>query len=165
MAEISNVLVPTSAELVITREFNAPRALVWRAWTEPELFKKWWGPKMFTCPVAKMDVRVGGKYLWSMRGEGWGDIYTTGEFLEVVPIEKLVYTDSFSDAAGNIVSPTYYKMPSDFPEKMLVTVRLEDLGNTTKMTIQHVGVPSGEMTDATKQGWNESFDKLGDSMI
>ena len=158
------VTVPTREEILIKREFNAPRALVWKAWTEPEHFKKWWGPKTVVCNVAKMDVRVGGKYLWSMQGEGWGEIFTGGVFLEVVPIERLVYTDSFADEAGNIVSPAHYKMPSDFPEKMIVTVILEDLGNKTRMTLQHVGALALEMSEMTEKSWNESFDKLGDSL-
>ena len=54
-------------ELVIMREFNAPRELVWRAFTEPEQIKKWWGPKAFTAPVVKIDLRVGGEYLFCMR--------------------------------------------------------------------------------------------------
>ncbi len=55
--------------LVVTRVFAAPRELVWKMWTDPEMFKKWWGPKMFSCPVSKIDFRVGGKFLHSMSGK------------------------------------------------------------------------------------------------
>lgn len=145
--------------ITIERIFNAPRQLVWDAWTTPEHFKKWWGPKIFTCPIAEMDVKVGGKYLWCMRGEGIGDFYTTGTFLEVTPIEKLVYTDSFADAEGNKVSSDYYGMP-EVPSDSVVTITLEDLGAKTKMTVHHSEIPESKLGEDTKSGWNESFDKM-----
>lgn len=145
--------------ITIERIYNAPRQLVWDAWTKPEHFKKWWGPKIFTCPVAEMDVRVGGKYFWCMSNPEWGDNYTTGTYLEVKPIEKLVYTDSFADAEGNKVSSDYYGMPQ-VPSDSIVTVTLEDLGNKTKMTIHHSEIPEGELAEQTTAGWNESFDKM-----
>ena len=63
--------------LSITRIFDAPRELVWKAWTNPEMFRKWWGPKGFTCPVSRIDFRVGGKYLSCMRGPDGKDYWST----------------------------------------------------------------------------------------
>jgi uncharacterized protein YndB with AHSA1/START domain len=145
--------------ITIERIYNAPRQLVWDAWTTPEHFKKWWGPKIFTCPIAEMDVRVGGKYFWCMRGEGIGNFYTTGTFLEVNPIDSLSYTDSFADAEGNKVGSEYYGMPA-IPKESVVTITFEDLGNKTKMTVYHSEIPEGELAEQTKVGWNESFDKM-----
>src|SRR5437762_801308 len=107
--------------LVITRTFDAPRELVWRAWTEPERLMRWWGPKDFTAPISKIDLRVGGKYLNCMRGPDGKDYYTTGEYVEIVPLERLVYTDSFADEKGNVVPATYYGMSADMPLQMHVT--------------------------------------------
>ena len=152
-------------ELVITRFFNAPRALVWKAWTDPEHLAKWWGPKTFTAPVIKMDVRVGGKYLWCMMDANGAKYWTTGEFQEVVPMERLVYTDSFADENGNVVSPSHYGMLGEWNELNIVTVIFEDAGSQTKMTVRHAGLPAGEMTEMTGAGWNESFDKLADSLV
>ncbi len=90
-------------ELVITRIFDAPRELVWQAWTDPKQLVKWWGPKNFTAPVAKIDLRVGGKYLYCMRSPESQDYWSTGTYREVVPPERLVCTDSFADADGNVV--------------------------------------------------------------
>ena len=115
-------------ELVITRTFDAPRALVWRAWTDPELFKRWWGPSVFTCPVCRMDVRVGGKYLWCMRSPDGQDFWTAGEFREVVAPERIVYTDNFADEHGNPVPASYYGMSDDFPSQTVVTVTLVEQG-------------------------------------
>ncbi len=70
--------------LIITRVFDAPRELVWRTWTDPEHFKRWWGPKDFTAPVARMDVRVGGTYLWCMRSPEGQNYWTTGTYREIV---------------------------------------------------------------------------------
>jgi uncharacterized protein YndB with AHSA1/START domain len=158
---------PTQASgsaLVITRTFDAPRELVWKAWTEPERLKRWWGPKDFTAPISKIDLRVGGKYLNCMRGPDGKDYYTTGEYVEIVPFERLVYTDSFADENGNVVPATYYGMSEDMPLQMRVTVTLDNLGGKTKMTLTHVGIPAGEMSEMTSAGWNESFDKLTKSL-
>jgi uncharacterized protein YndB with AHSA1/START domain len=154
----------TERELVITRIFDAPRELVWRAWTEPEHFMRWWGPKIFTSPSCEMDLRVGGRYLWCMQWPDGRRNYTTGEFLEIVPPERLAYTDCFADADGNVVPASYYGLPQDFPLEMRVTVTFEDLGGKTKMTLTHAGVPGAELSDMTSQGWNESFDKLAASL-
>jgi len=152
-------------ELVITRIFDAPREQVWRAWTEPEVSKRWWGPKNFSTPVSTIDLRVGGKYLYCMRGAGPDgvvkDYWGTGVYKEIVPLKRLVYTDSFADEKGNVVPATQYGMGKDFPLEMLVTVTFGELDDITTMTLRHAGLPEGEMTDLTRAGWNESFDKLG----
>lgn len=154
---------PATRELVITRVFNAPRKLVWKAWTEPEHFKKWWGPKNFTSPVCKIDLRVGGAYLSCMHSPEGQDFWSTGVYREIVPLERLVYTDSFSDAQGNVVPASHYGMPGDFPLEMLVTVSFEEDGGKTRMTLRHTGLPA-TMNDMTNAGWNESFDKLAESL-
>jgi len=92
--------------------------------------------------------------------EYWG----TGVFREIVPMERLVFTDSFADEQGNVVSPTYYGMSPDFPIEMLVTVTFEEENGKTKMTLLHTGVPAGPDSEGTHQGWSESFDKLAESL-
>lgn len=154
----------TQHAIVITRIFDAPRELAWRAWTEPEHFMRWWGPKDFTSPSCEIDLRVGGKYLWCMRWPDGRDNFTTGVYREVVPIERLVFTDSFSDTKGNVVSGAAYGMSEDIPLEMLVTLTFEDHGGKTKMTLTHAGLPAGELSDMTSAGWNESFDKLTETL-
>lgn len=153
-----------TTDLVIERIFNAPRALVWRAWTEPEHFMKWWGPKIFTCPIAEMDVRAGGKYFWAMRWPDGRMNYSMGEFLEVDPITRITFSHNFADEHRNVVPPSYYGIPGDFAKDVTTTVVLEDLGDKTKMTLYHRGMPAGEFSKMTTQGWNESFDKLAESV-
>jgi uncharacterized protein YndB with AHSA1/START domain len=150
--------------LVITRAFDAPLALVWRAWTEPEHFMRWWGPKIFTSPTCEIDLRVGGRYLWCMQWPDGRRNYTTGVYLEIVPMERLVFTDCFADAEGNVVPASYYGMSDDIALEMRVTVTFEDHAGGTKMTMTHAWFPAGDMSDMASQGWNESFDKLAESL-
>ncbi len=152
-------------ELTITRIFDAPRERVWKAWTDPELTKTWWGPKYFTAPVSKIDLRVGGKYLNCMRGPDGKDYWSTGTYREIVPHERLVVTDSFADEKGNVVPASHYGMAGDWPLELLVTVTLEDEGNKTKMVLRHEGIPAGLMREMTETGWSESFDKLAESIV
>lgn len=151
-------------ELVITRIFDAPRDLIWKAWTDPEHLKRWWGPKDFDSPACQLDLRVGGRYLFCMRSPDGQEFWSTGVYLEIVPLERLVYTDSFADAHGNVVSADHYGMAADFPLEMQVTITFEDYQGKTRMTLQHAGLPAGEMNDQTGAGWNESFDKLAESV-
>ncbi len=153
-------------ELVIERIFAAPVEMVWKYWTEPELIKKWWGPKVFTCPVVTMDFRVGGKYLNCMRGSPLPgapvqDFWSTGTYKEIIPLKKIVCTDSFADEKGNIVSSTHYGM-AGMPLEMLVTFEFEEQDGKTKMTLTHSGIENidQKMREGMNQGWNESFDKI-----
>ncbi|OGS45291.1 MAG: hypothetical protein A2539_08700 [Elusimicrobia bacterium RIFOXYD2_FULL_34_15] len=161
-------------EIVITRIFNAPRELVWKAWTEPEMIKKWWGPKDFTAPEIKVDLRKGGKYLYCMRSPEGNEYWSGGTFQEIVPFEKMVLTDSFSDEKGNMVEPVKYGMSKDFPKEMQVTIKFEEYpqngGGKTKLTIAYAKPESDASYEAIvksgmESGWNESLDKLAESLM
>lgn len=145
--------------LTITRTFDAPRQLVWKAWTDPELYKKWWGPTHFTCPVFERDLRVGGKYLSCMRSPDGQDFWVTGYYREITPYDRLVYTDSFADEHGNVVPSTHYYGMPEMPLETLVTVTLVEEDGKTVMTMQH-NLPAGEHASGANEGWNQSFDKL-----
>jgi uncharacterized protein YndB with AHSA1/START domain len=154
-----------TTDIVITRIIDAPRDKVWKAWTEPEHLKKWWGPKDFTAPHIKLNFKEGGTYLYCMRGpagtEFDKDMWSGGTFREIVEMEKIVSTDHFADAQGNFVSPKDFGMPGEWPEEeMEVTVTFEDAGpGKTKLTLVHKGHPS-DFADMAKGGWNESLDKF-----
>jgi len=167
VATTTNPQETTEQALVIERTFDAPRELVWKAWTEPEHAMRWWGPKGFTSPACEIDFRVGGKVLFAMQSpefNGGESIWSTGVYREIVPLERIVMTDSFADADGNVVAATHYGMGEEFPLEMLVTVTFEDLDGKTRMTLRHEGLPAGEMKDGAGVGWNESFDKLAESL-
>ena len=150
-------------EIVIHRVFDLPISKVWRALTEPEQFKKWWGPKDFTCPSSKMEAKAGGKYLNCMRGPDGKEYWSTGVVKEFIPEEKLVITDSFSDEKGNIKSASENGFPGDWPKELLITFDLEEADGATKMRLRHEGIPE-EMHDECIKGWNESFDKLEENI-
>lgn len=160
--------------IVIERVFDAPKELVWKAWTDPEMVKKWWGPKDFTAPNIKSDFKVGGKYLYCMRGPANSqfdkDMYSAGVYKEIVLQEKIVVSDYFSDENGNKIDPVTFGLPKDMPAEMDVTVRFEDLGNNkTKLSIEYQRPASDAAFNAMKNsgmevGWNQSLDKLAMSL-
>jgi uncharacterized protein YndB with AHSA1/START domain len=154
--------VTTSKEdaVVVERTFEAGVDLIWQMWADPNHFKNWYGPRGFTIPVAEMDLRVGGRRLICMASpDGSMKMWTVGEYMEIVPNERLVYTESPSDENGNMVSPSAMGMPEGYPATTQVIVVLEDLGGRTKMTMTHAGVPA---SSGAGGGWEQAFDKLSD---
>ena len=146
--------------VTVERTFDAPVDLIWQMWTEPQHFAAWYGPDGATIPVAKMDVRVGGTRLISMRVQtpnGAMQMWFVGEYREVVDNKRLVYTESMSDEKGNMLSPADMGMPPGHPATTEVRVELEDVGGRTKMVMTHVGIPADSSGGA---GWAMAFDKL-----
>jgi uncharacterized protein YndB with AHSA1/START domain len=148
-------------QVLITREFDAPRESVWKAWTECEGLMRWWGPKGFTTPLCKIDLRPGGIFHNCMRSPEGRDYCGKGVYREIVEPERLIFTDFFVDEEGNPVPPTYYGMSPDWPQEALVTVTFADHEGKTKLTLQHTlgPVPASER-DMCREGWSESLDKL-----
>jgi uncharacterized protein YndB with AHSA1/START domain len=139
----------------IERTLDAPVAFVWELWTEPEHFKAWYGPEGATIPVAKMDVRVGGKRLVCMEvstPNGPMQMWFAGEYREVVEHRRLVYTESMSDQHGYLPAP-----PPGEHGMTEVRVEFEDLGDRTRLVLVHAGIPQGS-PGAT--GWAMALDKL-----
>jgi len=149
--------------VVIHRVFDLPVRKVWEALTTAEGFKKWWGPRDFTCSYSKMEAKVGGKYLNCMRGPDGKEFWSTGEVKEFIPEKKLVLTDHFSDAKGNIKNASEYGMPGDWPTDLLISFTLEEVGGATKLKLVHEGIPEEGHDDCVK-GWNECFDKLEENI-
>lgn len=95
------VTLPTDTQIQITREFNAPKDLVWRAWTTPELIKQWWAGQRGTVDSIEVDLRVGGSWRYVMTANGGFEVAFHGEYREIVPTERLVQTEvyeAFPDA-------------------------------------------------------------------
>lgn len=153
---------PGEQELVITRIFDAPRELVFKAWTEPERVKRWWGPKGFTAPVCEIDLCPGGAWFSCMRSPNGKEYWGKGVYREVVEPERIVCTDSFADEEGNAVSPQAYGMGPDWPEEALITATFEELAGKTGFTLRHGPIRPGPERDMCHQGWSESLDKLED---
>lgn len=99
-----------------------------------------------------------------MRSPEGKDYWNTGVYREIVPLERIVCTDSFADEEGNVVPATYYGMSADFPLEMLLTVTFEEHGGKTKLTLRHVGIPAGADSDNAQAGSNESLEWLAEHL-
>ncbi len=154
-------------DLVVTRIIDAPLELVWKAWTEPEHIMRWWGPKHYTSPSCKIDLREGGKYIFCMRApkdHGGQDMYTAGVYKKIVPMKYLEFTQGLSDKDGNPIDPIQVGMPPDFPEEIRTTIVFEAKGNMTELTITEYDWPMSQMSVYSYAGLHQSMDKLSESL-
>jgi uncharacterized protein YndB with AHSA1/START domain len=145
------VTEPADRVLVITRIFDAPRELVFKAWTEPQHLVRWMGPRGFKSTVLHSDLRAGGAYRIHMRGPEGDDHWTQGIFREIVEPERLVTVGSWADANGNPTSP-----------ETVLTITLEEDGGKTRLTLHQAIFESISARDGHRGGWNSSLDRLAE---
>jgi uncharacterized protein YndB with AHSA1/START domain len=144
---------PAEHDLTMTRIFDAPRELVFKAWTDPKHLAQWWGPQYFVCPVCEVDVRPGGSLYIEMRDPDGVAYPTRGTFHEVVPPERLVFTTTaFENEVG------------DAQLAGMNTVTFEEFDGKTRLTLKVKVLKSApEVAWALagmNEGWSESLDKL-----
>ena len=147
-------------DVQIERTFDAPIDLIWAMWTEAEHFANWYGPLGARIPRADMDVHVGGRRQITMEMETPGgpmQMFFVGEYREVDPKTRLVYTETMADADGNAMTAEQMGMPAGAPMETSIVVELADLGDRTSMVMTHVGVPAASPGG---QGWAMAIDKL-----
>ncbi len=139
---------------VLERVFDAPRELVWRAWTDPELLPRWYGPNVETI-VHRLEVKPGGLWLNEMR---WGDKshYQRVEFTEVTPPERLVWLHAVSDADWNVISNP---MMADWPRVLLTTVTFGVDGGRTRLRLTWVPHEASEAEIACFTAAMDGMDK------
>ncbi len=150
----------TNNDLRIERTFDAPIDLIWAMWTEPEHFANWYGPMGAKIPNAEMDVRVGGRRHIAMAMDtprGPMEMFFVGEYREVDPKTRLVYTEAMADADGNLMTAEQMGMPSGAHMETSVVVELEEVAGRTRMTMTHIGIPADSPGG---QGWAMAIDKL-----
>lgn len=147
---------------IITRIFDAPRALVWKAWTDPAYVTRWWGPKGFTSPLCRIDLRVGGRFTYCMRTPDGHDFYNGGEFLEIVPLEKIVWLWYFADADGNRVNPSHYGFPPEDRQGNIDEILFEEIGNNqTRLTFKRNDpTATREEQKGAAEGIRQILDKM-----
>jgi uncharacterized protein YndB with AHSA1/START domain len=148
----AKVTLPSDTQILITREFDAPRHLVWRAWTTPELVRRWWHANRGEMTVCEIDLRVGGTWRYAMDVEGFGEVGFHGEYREIVPSERLVSTE------------VYEGIPDADEHAALDTLTLEEVDGRTLMTVL-VEHPTKEGRDAhiesgMEGGMQEAMDLL-----
>ena len=141
---------PADRVLVITRVFDAPRKLVFDAWTQSEHMAKWWGPRGFKSTVLRNELRPGGAYRIHMLGPD-GDHWTQGVYREVVPPERLVMVGSWADAQGNPTRP-----------ETTLTLIFEDLAGKTRLTLHNAIFESTTARDMHQSGWSSALDCLAE---
>jgi uncharacterized protein YndB with AHSA1/START domain len=151
--------------LTLTRVFDAPPEIVFKAWYEPARLKQWFAPTGFTIPHCEIDLRPGGTMLFSMQSPDWmegREIWTKAVFREVEINRRTVSLACFSDEGGNRVKPSAHGLSEDFPEEMVMTVIFEPVenGEKTKLTVsQSVPLPIAERNGALI-GWGQTLDNL-----
>ena len=143
--------------VTLTRVYDAPRELVWRAWADPKHMAQWFGPRGFSSSVPELDVRVGGAFRIVMHGPDGNDYPMKGVFREVEPPTRLVFASIAVDNDGN------HLLEGE------TTVFLEDDGGKTRLTVHSHArglVPaSPQMLAGMEAGWNQSLDKMGDILL
>ena len=145
--------------LIITRLFDAPRELLFDAWTKAEHLERWFAPKGFTSTFPKVDVRPGGAFHYCMNGPDGTKTWGLGVFREITRPDRIVYVDSFSDAEGNVVDPEQYGA-SGHPAETVVTITFTEEGPKTRVTLAHEVPASFPQRDEMRQGWSEMLDRL-----
>jgi uncharacterized protein YndB with AHSA1/START domain len=146
------VAPPEASELLITRVLNAPRHLVFEAWTQPEQLAAWWGPKGFVNVDWAMDVRPGGAWYRRMRSPE-GELFTKrGVYREVEAPARLVFTYVNQWADGTV------------DEETLVTVTFEEEGGRTRLTLRHTGFATVEARDAHEGGWSSCLERFSEHL-
>ncbi|HXS36044.1 MAG TPA: SRPBCC domain-containing protein [Flavipsychrobacter sp.] len=150
-------------QVEVTRIFNAPVEMVWQVWVDPELVKRWWGPKYFISPVAKIDFREGGRSLVSMQapkemgGQEW---YSIWEYTKIIPHKTIEFIQNLADKDGNKIEPTKVGMPADFPMDVKTVVIFREIGdNKTEMTVTEYA-DMGSTSDFAQIGLEQSMDKV-----
>ena len=155
----ASVTLPTDEQILITREFDAPRHLVYKAYTTPELVRRWWHANRGEVTLVEIDLRVGGKWRHVMVAEGGVEVGFHGEYREIVPNERLVSTEVYEGAAQG-----------DYPEQPTVnTATFTEADGRTTLTIL-VEAPSKEIRDAIiesgmEDGLQDALDLLEDVAV
>jgi len=156
----------SSKDFVISRVFDAPRDLMWKAFTEPEHMRQWWGPKGFKVIASKMDLRVGGTYHYGLESPDGKPMWGKFVYREITPPERLVFISSFSDENAGV---TRHPMAPNWPLEMLSTFTFEEQpGGKTKFTVRWTPYNATEEEtkvfeagrDGMTQGWSGTMEQL-----
>jgi uncharacterized protein YndB with AHSA1/START domain len=158
-------------DLVVRRVFQAPVEQVWKAWSDSYYVMKWWGPKGFTCPDARMDFREGGTSLVCMRAPqeyGGQDMYNTWTYQKIEPLQRIEFMLNFADKDGNKLEPAKIGLPPGVPKDVphvinFKTVADPSAGNEsgkTEMIVTEYGYTSEQALNISKTGLEQCLDKM-----
>ena len=155
---------PVKRDLVVARIFDAPVEQVWKAWSDPEEVKRWWGPQGFTCPIAEMDFREGGTSLVCMRSPDGQDLYNTWTYRVIAPPDRIEFILNFADKDGRKLDPAELGMPPGIPKDVRHVITLRAVGEgRTEMTVTEYGYTADEVVDMSRAGLEQCLDKMAES--
>lgn len=159
---------PATKDLSVTRTLEAPVERVWKQWSESDNVMRWWGPKGFTSPLAKMDFREGGVSLVCMRAPkefGGFDMYNTWTYKKIVPHERIEFVLNFSDKDGNKLDPAKIGLPPGIPQDVPHIITFKALGdNKTEMTVNEYGYTTDQAVETSKAGLEQCLDKMAENL-
>ncbi len=165
--KIDPVEKPSEGAFVMTRVFNEPRELVWKAWTEAERLKQWFGPKGFAMPTCKIDLRPGGVFHYALRSPDGHAMWGKWVFREIVKPERLVFVVSFSDEKGGI---TRHPMSPTWPLETLSTITFAENQGRTTITVEWIPINATEAErkafadghESMQQGWGGTMEQFAE---
>jgi uncharacterized protein YndB with AHSA1/START domain len=151
-------------DIVVTREFGVPVELVWKAWSEAEGVKQWWGPDCFTCPSAEMDFREGGTSVVCMRAPkefGGQDMYSAWLYKKINRMQSIEFVQNLADKDGQVMEPVKLGMPPEFPMYLRTVVTFKDIGNgNTEMTVTEYAFLVCPMLAMAEKGLEQCINKM-----
>jgi len=155
------VTLPADKQILITREFDAPRELVWRAWTEPELIKRWWAGQRGQVKAVDVDLQVGGEWRYVMTANEGFEVAFHGEYREIVPHERLVNTEVFEDPEG------MWRKDPDFYAVNTISFTESDGRTTMTNLVEHTRKEHRDMhiESGMEGGMQEAMDALEEVAI
>jgi uncharacterized protein YndB with AHSA1/START domain len=165
VSESKQTVAAAGSEFEISRVFDAPRELVFRAFTEADRMAQWWGPKGFKMLVTKLDLRPGGIFHYKMASPDGHEMWGKFVYREIVPPERVTMISSFSDEHGNVAR---HPMNPNWPPEMLSTMTLTETGGKTKMTVRASAYNATEIEsktfaeghDSMRKGFTGTWDQL-----
>jgi uncharacterized protein YndB with AHSA1/START domain len=148
-------------KMTIARTFNAPVEKVWNAWKDSASVMRWWGPMGFTCPVAKMNFKVGNSSLVCMRSPDGFEIYNSWTYTKIEPMKSIEFIQHFTNAGGKKISPSDIGLPPGIPDEVPHMITFKDGGKgTTEITIIESGYANAQVVEMSKGGMASVLDKL-----
>jgi uncharacterized protein YndB with AHSA1/START domain len=158
--QTDSAALATGSEVLITRVFNAPRELVFKAWTDPEQLKHWYAPHGCTVEFRQIDVREGGRFLSCIRNPSFHDCWCTGVYREIVTPERIVYTMAVADAQGNLIEPAAAGMDPEWPRETVLTVTFAEHDGQTTLTLHQTVSESLAKRTGAHPSWLQMLDRL-----
>jgi uncharacterized protein YndB with AHSA1/START domain len=152
----------TDREIIITRVFDAPRELVFEAWTNPEHLLQWFAPRGCTIHFAQLALQPGGGFHSCIRTPDFHDCWCQGSYHEIVPPERIVFSMAVADEKGNLVTPVDAGMAPEWPKETTVTVTFEDEAGKTRLTLHQTVSESLAKRTGAYPSWLQMLDRLGE---